>query len=213
MQQLSWYLSLILFTVSTCGSPGPNNLMVMSSGVNYGIRRSWSHVIGINVGFPLMVVAVGIGLGGVLHRFPVLLDLLRPLGVAYLLYLAYQIMSAPTDGGATTEAAAKARDRKPLTVLQAALFQMVNPKAWVMIVGALVTYGTGTDFLLAEILLIALIFFLFGTPCTIVWLWLGASLKKLLARPALQRGFNIAMAALLVLSVVPTIGEVYRSLR
>lgn len=210
MQHPSWYLSLILFTVSTCGSPGPNNLMIMSSGVNHGIRRSWPHVVGINVGFPIMVVLVGIGLGEILHRYPVLLDVLRPLGVAYLLYLAYRIMSAPTDRDPTTKSAAGGK--RPLTMPQAALFQLVNPKAWVMVVGALVTYGTATGSVAIEILLIALIFFVFGTPCTVAWLWLGTSLKRLLAKPARLRGFNVAMAALLTVSVLPTISEVYRSL-
>jgi threonine/homoserine/homoserine lactone efflux protein len=211
MQHLSWYLSLILFTVSTCGSPGPNNLMVMSSGANYGIRRSLPHMIGINIGFPVMVILVGLGIGGILHRFPVLLDILRPVGVAYLLYLAYRIVSSPTGGGVARDGAGEVPRRKPLTVIQAALFQFVNPKAWVMIVGALVTYETGTGGSLTEIFVISLIFFVFGTPCTAAWMWFGAYLKRILTRPSLLRTFNVAMGALLVVSVVPTIVKIYQS--
>src|SRR6476469_5586661 len=88
------YLSLIAFTLTTCGTPGPNNTMVMASGANYGPRRSLPHVVGINVGFPLMVIAVGLGLGEVLRRWPLVYDVLRPIGVVYLLYLAYQIAGA-----------------------------------------------------------------------------------------------------------------------
>lgn len=205
MDDLSWYLSLILFVVSTCGTPGPNNFMIMSSGTSYGVRRSIPHVVGINVGFPLMVVALGFGLGGVLQEYPVILDILRPIGVAYLLYLAYRVATTPANG------AGEARQHKPLTVLQAALFQVVNAKAWVMIVGALVAFQAADSPFVPQVLMIALIFLVFGTPCTVTWLLIGASLQRALAKPAAFRAFNVAMAALLVLSVVPSIGEIYRS--
>jgi threonine/homoserine/homoserine lactone efflux protein len=199
------YLSLILFTVSTCGSPGPNNMMVMSSGVNYGFRRSVPHVVGINTGFPLMVVAVGIGMGAILKSWPGLLDLLRPVGAAYLLYLAYRIATGPT-------AADRPVQRQPLSLVQAALFQLVNPKAWVMILGALVTYVVAEGNYLVQVIVIALIFLVFGTPCTTAWLWLGVSLRRILSRPLHLRVFNLAMAGLLVISLVPIFGEIYRSL-
>jgi threonine/homoserine/homoserine lactone efflux protein len=200
---MTYYLSLILFTVSTCGTPGPNNIMIMSSGVNYGFRKSIPHVIGINIGFPLMVVAVGLGLGGILHGSPVVYDVLRPVGAAYLLYLAYRIATAPA-------ASSEVRPRKPLSVLQAALFQWVNPKAWVMVVGAVVTYARFSGAYLLQVLVIALIFLVFGTPCTSGWLWIGVSLKKVLTRPAHFRTFNVCMAILLVVSVIPIFGEIYR---
>lgn len=198
------YLSLILFVTATCGSPGPNNLMIMSSGLTYGARRSIPHVVGINVGFPLMTVAVGLGLGGVLHSFPVLYDVLRPIGIAYLLYLTYRIATAPAT---LTET----RPGEPLSVLQSALFQLVNPKSWVMIVGAVLTYATAESDYVLQILAIALIFLVFGTPCTAAWLWLGVSLRKVLAKPVRFRIFNLVMAALLVVSVVPIIHEVVAS--
>lgn len=206
MSNLSWCLSLILFAISTCGTPGPNNYMIIASGINYGVKRSIPHVVGINIGFPLMVIAVGLGFGGVLRGFPMFYDILRPIGVAYLLYLAYRIATASVD---TADAE---RRSKPLSLVQAAAFQVVNPKAWVMTVGALVTYGTATGPSVVEVLLIALVFFIFGTPCTCTWLWLGASLKKLLARPLYFRIFNVGMAVLLVVSIVPAIVELYHSL-
>ena len=206
MTELSWYASLILFTISTCGTPGPNNYMVMSSGLTYGIRRSLPHVIGINIGFPLMVIAVGLGLGSALHAFPAVYDILRPIGVIYLLYLAYRTATAPVS---TEEVAARG---KPLTILQASLFQLVNPKAWVMAIGALVTYGASTGPTVPQVLMIALVFFVFGSPCTCAWLWIGASLKRLLTRPGTARAFNLGMALLLVISMVPTIIEVVESM-
>jgi threonine/homoserine/homoserine lactone efflux protein len=203
------YVPLILFTVSTCGTPGPNNMMVMASGVNYGFRRSLPHVIGINTGFPLMVVAVGLGLGGVLRNFPVLYDILRPIGAAYLLYLAYRTATAsPVTPG---DAADARPQRRPLSLVQAALFQLVNPKSWVMIVGALVTYATATGDYLLQVFVIALIFLVFGTPCTSGWLWIGMSLKRVLTRPLHFRVFNVGMACLLVISLVPILGEIYRT--
>jgi len=194
----------MLFVVSTCGSPGPNNFMIMSSGVSHGWRRSIPHLIGINTGFPVMVVAVGLGLGGFLHSYPVFYSLLRPIGVAYLLYLAWRIASAPVDVDA-------AHLGKPLSVLEAALFQWFNPKAWTMVIGAVVTYATVSGNYLIQILIIALAFMILGTPCTGSWLWLGVSLKRILPGPKQLRVFNLAMAILLAVSILPVISETYRS--
>jgi threonine/homoserine/homoserine lactone efflux protein len=196
----------MLFVVSTCASPGPNNVMVMSSGVNYGWRRSIPHVAGINIGFPIMVVAVGLGLDGVLRTSPLVYDVLRPVGVAYLLYLAYRIATAPVHPGDREEPSGK-----PLSAVQAALFQWVNPKAWIMVVGALVTYATTSGRYLPQVLAIAGAFLVLGTPCTGAWLWLGVSLKRVLPGPRRMRLFNVAMGLLLVVSVAPVAGEVFRS--
>jgi threonine/homoserine/homoserine lactone efflux protein len=197
------YASLMLFVISTCGSPGPNNLMVMSSGASYGFRRSLPHVVGINVGFPLMVVAVGLGMEEVLHTSPFVYDLLRPMAVAYLLYLAYRIGTTRVDAG-------DVQHGKPFSALQAALFQWVNPKAWVMIVGAVVTYATASASYVPQILAIALVFLVLGTPCTTAWLWMGTSLRNIFRRPTQLRAFNVSMALLLAASVAPIVGEIYR---
>jgi len=91
------YLSLIAFTLATCGTPGPNNTLVTASGISFGFRRSMPGVVGINTGFPIMVILVGLGLGAFLERWPVVLDILRPIGAAYLLYLAYRIATAAVE--------------------------------------------------------------------------------------------------------------------
>lgn len=196
------YLSLILFTITTCGTPGPNNTMIMASGVDYGARRSVPHVAGINIGFPIMVMAVGLGLGGILHSWPVILDILRPIGVAYLLYLAYRIAATPVETDSTTRG-------KPLTFLQSALFQWVNPKAWIMAVGAVVTYATAPGNYLPNLVQVAIIMLVFGTPCTVAWLISGVMIKKVITKPIHFRIFNVVMASLLALSLIPVISEMF----
>jgi threonine/homoserine/homoserine lactone efflux protein len=199
------YLSLILFSVATCVTPGPNNTMILASGVNYGFRRSMPHLIGINIGFPFMVVAVGLGAGGVFQRFPIVHEILKVVGVVYLLWMAWKIATA----GEAGETEGRSR---PLTILQAALFQWVNPKAWIMAVGAVVTYSVAGSPYWAQVLMIALVFMVFGTPCTGVWLWFGSSLRRFLATPGRRRLFNVGMALLLVASLAPIAAELWRVL-
>jgi threonine/homoserine/homoserine lactone efflux protein len=200
------YLSLILFTLATCGTPGPNNALVMASGASYGFRRSLPAVIGINTGFPVMVIVIGVGLGGFLQRWPVILDVLRPVGAAYLLYLAYTIATAPVGAQRVATGA-------PLSFVRSALFQFVNPKAWVMVIGAIISFGGGDEPLILQILSIAVIFVVFGAPCTTAWCLAGAGLHRAIQRPIQLRLVNIVLAGLLVLSVIPILGEIQHSLR
>ncbi|MCP1480089.1 threonine/homoserine/homoserine lactone efflux protein [Pseudomonas chlororaphis] len=197
MQNLDYY-AVILFAISTCVTPGPNNVMLMSSGVNFGISRTLRHVAGINIGFPLMLIAVGLGAGAVFHRYPSLHDILQVVGALYMLYLAYRIATAPTvdlddQGG------------RPLGFTGAALFQWVNPKAWIMAVGAVLAYTTPVGSYSVQILLIALIFFLFGSPCSMVWVLFGRYLRRFLSEPNRLRLFNISMSVLLVVSLIPAL--------
>ncbi|WP_084904007.1 LysE family translocator [Burkholderia ubonensis] len=192
------YLSIILFVISTCVTPGPNNVMLMSSGVNFGTARTMRHVIGINVGFPLMLIAVGLGAGAVFHRYPSLHDVLQVVGAVYMLYLAYRIATAPT-----VDFDAKAG--APLGVMPAALFQWVNPKAWVMAVGAVLTYASTSGTYAFDVLVIALLFCVFGSPCSMVWVFFGTFLRRYLAKPRALRAFNVAMSVLLVVSLVPAL--------
>lgn len=199
------YLSLIVFTVATCGSPGPNNTMVMASGVTYGVRASLSAVLGINTGFPIMVVAVGLGIGGLLRHNPAIYEVLRILGALYLIYLAYKIATSPVPEGGTAPA-------NPLTFTKTALFQFINPKAWVMIISALVTYSGISDTYFIRVMQIALIFLVFGTPCTLSWVVIGAALKRVVTKPVQFRIFNVVMAGLLVISLIPVTIEIVHGL-
>lgn len=194
---------LMAFVFSSSVTPGPNNVMIMTSGMNYGTRQSIPHFLGICLGFPLMVLFVGLGLGAVFDLFPVLHDILKVLGVAYLLYLAWLIAkSAPADLNDSKS--------RPLTFIQSALFQWVNPKGWIMATGAVAAYTTVSGDVFLQVLVIALAFLIVLFPCVGVWLFFGVRLKKVLQQPSYQRAFNIAMALLLVLSIIPVIGEMIR---
>lgn len=197
MQTLDYY-SIILFVIATCVTPGPNNVMLMSSGANFGIGRTMRHVAGINIGFPLMLIAVGVGAGAIFQQYPRLHDVLQVVGALYLLYLAYQIASAPT-------ADLDDKSGKPLGFTRAALFQWVNPKAWVMAVGAVLTYTSPADAYGFQILLIALLFFLFGSPCSMVWVFFGQYLRRFLTYPQRLKAFNISMSLVLVASLIPVL--------
>jgi threonine/homoserine/homoserine lactone efflux protein len=199
------YLAIILFAIATCVTPGPNNTMIMTSGLNYGIQRSLPHYLGIILGFPAMVVAVGLGLASLFEQYAVLHLLLKVAGASYLTFLAWKIASAPISDLSVTEG-------KPFTFLQAAAFQWVNPKAWVLAVGATATYTVvGSDYSL-QVLVIAIIFLVFGAPCIMLWLWFGASLKRLLQKPESVKYFNYAMATLLMLSLLPVFNDIYSQL-
>ena len=199
------YLAIILFAIATCVTPGPNNTMIMTSGLNYGIQRSLPHYLGIILGFPAMVIAVGLGLTSLFEKYAVLHLLLKAAGASYLTFLAWKIASAPVSDLSVTEG-------KPFTFLQAAAFQWVNPKAWVLAVGATATYTVvGSDYSL-QVLVIAIIFLIFGAPCIMLWLWFGASLKRLLQKPESVKYFNYAMATLLMLSLLPVFRDIFLQL-
>lgn len=190
-------IPIALFTFSTSITPGPNNLMIMSSGLNYGVHRSLPHLLGICLGFPAMIVAIGLGLGTLFSRFPVLHEIIRWAGIAYLLYLAWVI--------ANTREVGSADNSKPFTFLQAVAFQWVNPKGWIMAVGALAAFTSPAGEMWQDIARIALTFIAIGGPCIIVWLLFGVGLKQVLNDPLYLRRFNITMGVLLAASVVPMV--------
>ena len=195
------YLPLVLFAIAASITPGPNNTLILVSGVNHGVRKSIPHFLGIGTGFPIMVIVVGLGVGSLFQQFPFLQSILQVVGGCYLLYLAYKIASASSS--------LESESKRPFTFIQAALFQWINPKAWIMAIGAVVTFAAASDHYFLQILTIALVFVLFGLPCVGLWLLFGASLKKLLSNATYLRVFNMAMASLLVMSVIPTFYELY----
>jgi len=171
--------------------------MIMVSGLNFGPRASLPHFFGICFGFPSMFFAVGFGLGYLFERFELLHEFIQVIGILYLLYLSWKVaVAAPTnmDGEQTS---------KPLSFIQAALFQWVNPKAWIMGTSAIATYTTvGADINL-QIIIVGLVFFLMTFPSAGVWMMFGAGLKKILSNPKYQQYFNVSMALLLAASVAP----------
>lgn len=191
--------ALVLFAVVSSGTPGPNNLMLMTSGVNFGVRRTLPHFWGVDLGFAIMTLLVGLGLSEVFVRVPALLVALKWLGAAYLLWLAWKIArSGPLKGG-TVRA-------RPLTFLQAAAFQWVNPKAWIMAVTACATYAD-PDRYTSSVLVIAAVFAVVTAPCSGAWVGFGAALQRWLGSPRNRAIFNYIMAALLVASLYPLFTE------
>lgn len=190
-------LSVLLFALVSTVTPGPNNIMIMTSGVNFGVWRTLPHYLGICIGFPAMVIAISLGLGKVFEALPQLHLVIKVLGIGYLLYLAWRIATTATeiDGEKTS---------RPLSFWQAAAFQWVNPKAWVMAVGALATFTTvSSGEVLQQSFWIGLAFLLVSVPCVGSWMIGGAGLRRLLHKPLYRRMFNWTMGALLALSVIP----------
>lgn len=197
------YTALILFTLATSITPGPNNVMIMASGANHGFRKSIPHLLGIDLGFPVMLIAIGLGAGQLFEQTPSIFLWLKIIGALYLTYLAFKIATAPVQNFEVKKA-------KPMTFVQAVLFQWVNPKAWIMCIGAVVTYTVAEGSYFSQILMIALLFFMFGSPCTIAWLWFGSALKKVLSQPKRLRTFNITMGLLLIASLMPVFEDLYK---
>jgi len=191
--------AIFLFALVMVVTPGPNNIMLMASGLNYGARRTVPHAFGIILGVPLMTLAVGFGLGQLFTAAPFLHQIIKVAGILYLLYLAWKVAVAkapdPDD---------YARDvSQPLTFIQALLFQWVNPKAWVMVVGAISAYTSNN--ISVEILLIALCFFCAAFFSTSLWTFCGSLLSRVLRAARHRVLFNRAMGVLLVLSILPMI--------
>jgi threonine/homoserine/homoserine lactone efflux protein len=190
-------LALSAFAFVSSVTPGPNNLMLMASGVNFGFRRTLPHMLGVGLGFMLMVALVGVGLAGVFAAWPPAQRILQVVSVVYLLWLAWKIAQA-----APPEAGEAARGR-PLTFLQAAAFQWVNPKGWTMALGAVALYAPGQE--VVAVLWVVAVFGLVSVPCVTGWTMLGTGARHLIAQPARLRLFNRAMALLLVASLWPVL--------
>lgn len=190
-------LSLLGFVVVATVTPGPNNLMVLTSGANFGLARTLPHIGGIAAGFPIMIVAAGLGLGFVFDAWPVVHDVLKYVAFAYLLWLAWRIALAgkPKAGEAGAQ---------PLTFLEAAAFQWVNPKAWAIVFGGMALYTTAGGNKVFEVALMAALFGLVCYPNGIVWALFGRAIARFLEDDTQRRWFNVAMAVLLVASVLPT---------
>lgn len=194
---LELVLPVALFAVSMSITPGPNNVMVTASGANFGYGRTIPHLLGIGIGFPVMVAAVGLGLGGVFEAVPQVHVVLQYVGAATILWMAWKV--------ATASGMSRANERagRPLTFLQAAAFQWVNPKGWVVAVGAISAFTTVQGDLFSEVGAIALTFASVNYPCASLWTLFGVGIGRLLKRGNRLRVFNVAMGLLLVSSIAP----------
>jgi threonine/homoserine/homoserine lactone efflux protein len=188
-------IAFAVFALVTSITPGPNNIMLLTSGVNFGFKRTILHIMGVTLGFSVMVFLVGLGLGAVFEQYPILYTILCYVSAAYLIYLAWQIMHSGPVADNTTA-------KKPMTFLQAAAFQWVNPKAWIMAIAAITTYVPKEGYII-NALIISLLFSVFVAPSGCVWTMFGTWLRRFLNQPLHLRIFNGIMATLLLLSLYP----------
>ena len=188
--------ALALFALVTSVTPGPNNLMLMASGANFGFRRTVPHMLGVGLGFVLMTFLVGIGLAGLFQTYPLAVTALEVVSVVYMLWLAWKIANA-----------AAPKDRQaggtPMTFLQAAAFQWVNPKAWAMALTAVTVHAP--DRSLWAVALVAVIFGAINLPSVSLWTLIGQQLRRVLTNTRRLMIFNWTMAGLLVLSLAPVL--------
>jgi len=188
--------AFLMFALVMFFTPGPNNIMLLSSGLTYGFRRTIPHMVGITVGFAFMVGAVGLGLGTIFIAYPMLQTILKYAGAAYLIYLAWHI------GMAEPSAPEQDNSRGPMTFWGAAMFQWVNAKGWVMVIGTITAYAAIASFPW-NILIQTVISLAMGAVSTVVWALFGTALRPMLTSPRAVRAFNIVMALLLLASLYP----------
>ncbi|MFB0929898.1 MAG: LysE family translocator [Ascidiaceihabitans sp.] len=188
--------ALASFCLASSITPGPNNLMLMASGANFGFLKTTPHLLGVGFGFMLMVFLVGIGLAQLFDNYPIAHAILKVVSVVYLLYLAWKIANAAPISAADSQGT-------PMRFLQAAAFQWVNPKAWTMAVTAVTVYAPDTN--LISILIVSAMFGLVNLPSISLWVVLGQQMARILTNPKRLRLFNWTMAALLIGSLYPVL--------
>ncbi|MDM7933460.1 LysE family translocator [Tabrizicola sp.] len=189
-------LALLGFAFVTSVTPGPNNMMLLASGVNFGLKRTVPHMLGISLGHALMVFLLGLGVAGTIRALPHAGTILKVLSVAYMLWLAWKIAHAAPPGEGKAGG-------KPFTFLQAAAFQWVNPKAWAMALGAVAAYAPSGS--VGAVAMIAVVFASVNLPSVTLWAAAGQGIRGWLEGPGRLQAFNWTMAVLLVLSLWPVV--------
>jgi threonine/homoserine/homoserine lactone efflux protein len=193
--------AFVVFAVVMFFTPGPNNIMLLASGLNFGFRRTIPHMAGVTFGFAFMIAVTGLGLGAVFTSIPMLQTILKYAGAAYLVYLAVAIgLSGPPDPG-------EVERRKPMTFLGAALFQWVNVKGWVMAIGTITAYAAVAIYPW-NVVVQVMLSFVMGSLSTIAWALSGTALQSLVKSPRAVRIFNVTMAILLLASLYPVLAEI-----
>jgi threonine/homoserine/homoserine lactone efflux protein len=192
--------AFVVFAVVMYFTPGPNNIMLLSSGLTYGFRRTLPHIAGITIGMAFMIAAVGVGLGAIFITYPVLQTILKYAGAAYLIYLAVAI--------AMSGAAKSSQDnrRGPMTFWGAAVFQWINVKGWVVVIGTITAYAAIAAFPW-NIVIQTVIVLVVGTLATVAWALFGSALRPIMTSPRIVHAFNVVMAVLLLASLYPVFME------
>ncbi len=198
-------LPFLLFALVASATPGPNNAVVMATAATHGLRAALPAVLGVSLGFGVMVAVVGSGLAGALAVHPLLHVVLRWLGAAWLLVLAWRIARAGSLSPSGSGTAARPGFWRSFWGMCG--FQWVNPKAWILAVATAATYTAPGSGLRAQVLVLAVLFVLVSLPCLGSWALLGAGTGRWLSSPVRLRRFNLVMGLLLAGSVVPAVLE------
>jgi len=190
---ITMIISITSFALASTMTPGPNNIMLLSSGLTFGYKRTIPHALGVNFGFPVMVICVGLGVGKLFEVFPLVYTVLKVVGISYLVWMAWHI--------ANTKGSLKAENEKdkPFTFFQAALFQWVNPKAWMIAITSTAAF--------IQVMIISCIYFFCAILSTNSWSLGGVMLKRFIQNERLVQIFNITMAILIVGSILPFVFE------
>lgn len=193
--------ALAVFALVSSITPGPNNLMLMASGINFGVSRTVPHMLGVAIGFTLMIVLVGLGIMEFIEAVPGSITFITVASGLYLLYMAWRIATTDT---APAENVGERNNSKPMSFIQAALFQWVNPKAWTMALTAVSAYAPKSQGWIG-VVIVAAVFGIINLPSTSLWAVMGAKMRRFLGDPVRLRAFNIVAALLLVGSLYPMI--------
>jgi threonine/homoserine/homoserine lactone efflux protein len=199
--------ALAAFAFVSSITPGPNNLMLMTSGINFGISRTVPHMLGVALGFTLMIMLIGLGIMQIIEAVPGSMLFITIASGLYLLYMAWKIATTDTS---PAESSSAATTSKPFTFLQAALFQWVNPKAWTMALTAISAYAPKSQGWFG-VLVVAGVFGIINLPSTGAWAVMGAKMRRFLSDPVRLRTFNIVAALLLVASLYPMAAELLKA--
>jgi threonine/homoserine/homoserine lactone efflux protein len=198
--------ALTLFAFVSSITPGPNNLMLLASGVNFGFKATIPHMLGIGVGFGIMLLGVALGFMQVFDLVPWLRQLMKWAGIAYLLWMAWGLIRAAHQQQNGTTSAETVKKLKPMSFIGAAAFQWINPKAWWMAVSMSSAYLPANPSI-SLLLLVTLIFVVINIPTVSIWTYLGTQMRRWLAEPKKLMVFNYTMALLLVASLMPIVLE------
>ena len=202
-------LAFIVFVLVSAFTPGPNNIMIMASGLNYGVTRSLPHLMAITLGVPSMFLIVGLLLAWPFQNISWLRPTVQLLGILYLFYLAWLVATADS----SLPQSNSEKKSKPLTFLQAALFQWINPKAWMLGAGALGVFVNGESSLISQIIIMSIVFSLSALPSAGTWMLFGSALASLFNNPVRRKWFNYSMGLLLVTSVMPAVLDLISQFR
>lgn len=202
---LDLLVALAGYVIAMSITPGPNNLMLLTSGVNFGFRRTIPHMAGIALGVLAVLALVGAGLGQLLEANPTIYNALKIASVVYMAWLAWRIATSTPPSPAETETRGR-----PLSALEAALFQWVNPKAWAMVLTAATAFTVPESYV-QSLIIMGCVFSAVNIPTAAIWAAAGTMLSRLLEKPATVRTFNVVMALLLVASSLPIVWDLLRS--